>query len=126
MIPAHIRVVAQRASRSRYWREADARPLLAALSDSGLSVTDFAREFGIHASRIERWQRRLAAHDGTEAPVPPALEPLSFHPIHVVVDEPSSSGLELVLRNGRRIAVREGFDPRVLERLICVLEELPC
>lgn len=124
MVATHIRVVAQRASRKRYWREADARTLLAAVADSGLSLSDFAREFGIHAKRIERWQKRLAlparriANHGAT--------PITFQPIEVVMDEPTERGLELVLRNGRRIAIHGEFDPNVLERLVRAVEGLPC
>lgn len=125
MIAAHIRAVAQRAAKNRYWREAEARTLLAALHDSGLSVSDFAREFGIHVKRIERWQSRLSVGAGAQAPAP-GSRALPFHPIHVVVDEPTASGLELVLRSGHRIAVRGDFDPRTLERLVRTLDELAC
>jgi hypothetical protein len=34
--------------------------------------------------------------------------------------------LELILSNGRRIAVAPGFDIQTLRRLIAVVEERPC
>ena len=38
----------------------------------------------------------------------------------------SQPHLELILSNGRRIAVPLGFDPQTLRRLIAVVEERPC
>jgi transposase len=38
----------------------------------------------------------------------------------------SQPHLELILSNGRRIAVAPGFDPQTLRRLITVVEERPC
>lgn len=127
MVQAHIRVVAQRASQNKYWRESDARAVLAALSDSGLSLSEFARQFALHPARIERWQKRLAATPDVAPRLDGARGDVAFHPIHVVVDDGSADrGLEIVLGNGRRIAVRGDFDPQVLERLVRCLDALPC
>ncbi len=126
MVQAHIRAVALRASQNKYWREDDARAVLTALADSGLPLSEFSRQFGISAKRIERWHKRLEMDPGPPSARAASSGDVAFHPIHVVVDEGADSGLELVLGNGRRIAVRGDFDPQVLERLVRCLDELPC
>jgi hypothetical protein len=54
-----------------------------------------------------------------------------FLPITIVADPiPSITAfqphLELILSNGRRIAIAPGFDPQTLRRRIALLEERPC
>lgn len=101
---------------NRYWREEDASLALVAWMDSGLSLSAFGRQCGINVGRLKRWQRRLGDR----------LVP-TFHPIHVrtEIHGPSES-LELVLRGGRRVVVRPGFDEATLERLVQLVEGLPC
>jgi transposase-like protein len=104
---------------SRYWRRDQAELALDALEDSGQSLTDFARQWGINDRRLRRWQRRLGREgspDGRGELVP------AFRAVEVVVDEPAlGSGVELVLRGGHRIALQRGFDARVLEDLLRAL-----
>ena len=54
-----------------------------------------------------------------------------FLPVTILPDAVLSSTacqphLELILSNGRRIAVAPGFDTQTLRRLIAVVEERPC
>jgi hypothetical protein len=54
-----------------------------------------------------------------------------FLPVTILADPAPSTAasqphLELVLANGRRIAVTPGFDDQTLRRLIAVVEERPC
>lgn len=48
-----------RALRTSYWREAEARTVLDAWSESGLSIGSFAERHGIAASRLLHWRKRL-------------------------------------------------------------------
>jgi hypothetical protein len=111
---------------SRYWRRKDASEVVAAWARSGMSMTAFARHFGICVQRLRRWKQRLAA-----APLEDRAATLSsgFHPVQVVgneVDSTRGSGLELVVRGGRRIVVTNGFSEHELERLVLVTERLSC
>lgn len=45
--------------RARRWRKQDAREALEAQAKSGLSIEAFAKQSGIRANRLRRWQRRL-------------------------------------------------------------------
>jgi len=54
-----------------------------------------------------------------------------FLPVTIIPDPTpsipaSQSHLELILSNGRRIAVAPGFDCQTLRHLIAVVEERPC
>jgi transposase len=106
---------------SPYWHQADASLVLAAWSKSGLSLSAFARRHGIKPKRLWRWHERLP---GSTTP--------AFHRVRVVFDgkpegKPDGEGaIELVLRDGRRVAVRPGFDASVLEELVRVVESWPC
>ena len=97
---------------------------------SGETLTAFARRHGVRPNRLARWRDRLRKTRG------PAR--LRFHPVKVretpvdgvarsapVVAE-GGSGLELVLRGGRRILIGRGFDAALLVDLVRVLESGPC
>jgi hypothetical protein len=111
--------------RSRYWKEEDAREVLAAWSRSGGSALAFARGHGLSPVRLLRWKTRLSATAG---------RPL-FHPVKVIATDgvhgvdtnarPTGS-VELVVRSERRILVRRGFDPEVLAELVRAVESWEC
>ncbi len=128
-VAAHVRTVA----RSVYWRQEQASVIVAALNDSGMTLTDFARHFDIKPQRIRRWMSRL----DQPAPTPIAqLQPSintntlpapTFHPVQLVhTDSSMDPALELVLANGRRVKVSPGFDSHTLTRLLHLAESLPC
>jgi transposase len=52
--------------------------------------------------------------------------PVTIFPDPILSITVSQPHLELILSNGRRIAVAPGFDPQTLHRLITVVEERPC
>ena len=61
----------------------------------------------------------------------PASPDHQFLPVTIIPDPilsitASQPHLELILSNGRRIAVAPGFDTQTLRRLIAVVEERPC
>jgi transposase-like protein len=107
---------------NRYWRAADAEQVLEAWRRSGQSAAAFAREHGLSAARLLRWQAQL------EPSAPPV-----FHPVRVVGRERASpiatarpEPLELELRGGRRIRVSAGFDAALLEELVRTVEGWGC
>ena len=99
---------------------------------SGLTQAEFCRRQGIslHTFRKRLYQPRQAK------PVPtdhrsPASPSQAFLPVTILPDPAPTSNhphqpLELILPNGRRIAVAPGFDSQTLRRLVAVLEQHPC
>jgi transposase-like protein len=97
-----------------YWREEDARAVVAAWRASGQSVAAFARHHGVQRRRIARWIRRLE----TAAAV-------HFHPVRVTGaadTNPTPGTIEIELPSGERIRLPRGFDADDLRRLFSVLE----
>jgi hypothetical protein len=98
---------------------------------SGLTQAEFCERRGIS---IHSFRKRLYQ---ASAPKPASANPLSsdaaahFLPVTVLPDPiPTTPAcqqpLELLLGNGRRIAVAPGFDPQTLRQLIATVEEPPC
>jgi hypothetical protein len=98
---------------------------------SGLTQAEFCkrRDISIHSFRKHLYR--------VPAPkLPPPNHPATnatthFLPVTVLPDPiPATAAapqpLELLLGNGRRIAVAPGFDPHTLRQLIAVVEEPPC
>ena len=100
----------------RRWSEAEARLVVSASQASGKSVLSFAREYGLQHSRIWRWSARL----------PGELKGgMRFHPVRLVEGERLDARhrtIEVVLLNGRRVRVPQGFVAEDLERVLEVLK----
>ena len=111
------------ALQSGYWHREAAELVLGAWAESGLSLTAFARRHRIQAKRLGRWRRRLE-----EAPETGPI----FHRVRLIPDSERNEmaagdgGLELVLRGGRRVSVRPGFDTATLEQLVRIVESWSC
>jgi hypothetical protein len=106
----------------RRWTAQDAEVVLSAWRESGDSLSRFASRHGLVAWRLMRWRRVL----GKEAT--PAIQ---FHRVHVARRsrrevETIARGVELVLRDGRRVAVHRGFDPALLEDVVRTVESWSC
>jgi hypothetical protein len=111
---------------SRYWKESEARAVLAAWARTGESAAVFAGHYGLAPSRLLRWKARLSLS---------GREPV-FHPVKLIeagvglrsgMAEAEATGtLELVLGGGRRILVRRGFDPEALAELVRAVESWEC
>lgn len=112
------------AVRSRYWREEEAQVVLEDWRDSGLELEEFARRYELSPRRLRRWSERLGGDAEPE---------LRFHPVALQVDGPTrerpaseTSGVELVVPGGRRIAVEREFDEELLARVVRVVESWSC
>jgi hypothetical protein len=101
---------------------------------SGLTQAEFCRQrqVSLHSFRKHLYQPRPstaqpASSDDRSAPSPDLhFLPVTILPDPVLSITASRSHLELVLSNGRRIAVAPGFDPLTLRQLIAVVEGRPC
>jgi hypothetical protein len=110
------------AVRNQYWRRGDAEVVLEEWSSSGLTLAEFAHRHGLKVERMRRWSESLG-----QQPVP------KFYPVELRCDsfptpEPTrdDSGVELVLRGGRRVVVQREFDEELLARVVRVVESWSC
>ena len=99
---------------------------------SGLTHAEFCHRRGIS---IHSFRKRLyrvptpkpipanpLSSDGTD----PHFFPVTITPDPIPATSASRQPLELLLGNGRRIAVAPGFDPQTLRQLLATVEEPPC
>jgi hypothetical protein len=99
---------------------------------SGLTQAEFCRlrQISLHSFRKHLYQPRPSQTASSDHR-PPAAADHHFLPVTILPDPTPSitdppAHLELILPNGRRIAVAAGFDPQTLRRLIAVVEGPPC
>ena len=103
----------------RRWSARDAEEVLSAWRESGEPLSKFAARHGLVAERLLRWRRVTRG------------SAIQFRPVKVVratrdEDPWVGSGVELVLRGGRRVAVGRDFDAALLEALVRAVESWPC
>ena len=89
----------------------------------GETITEFCRRRGISKPSFYHWRRRLRQAAAPARSVP-------FLPVHVAdtrpPEPPRGSGVEILLRGGRRLRLERGFDPEVLTAALAALEAAPC
>lgn len=99
---------------------------------SGLTQAEFCRrrQVSLHSFRkhlyVPRPSQPAPSHDRSSASITPSFLPVTILPEPIPSVTASPSHLELILSQGRRIAVAPGFDPETLRRLIAVVEDCPC
>jgi hypothetical protein len=99
---------------------------------SGLTQAEFCRrrQISLHSFRKHLYQpqpsRTGSSEDRPATPADHHFLPVTILPDPTPAGTDSSSHLELILPNGRRIAVAAGFDPRTLRRFIAVVEGSSC
>jgi hypothetical protein len=99
---------------------------------SGLTQAEFCRlrDISLHSFPKRLYSPRPSQTDSLDAPTAATANP-HFVPVTILPDpippiSPPPSRIELVLADGRRIAVAPGFDADTLRRLLAVLEETSC
>ena len=103
-------LVPTRLSARRRWRAKEARAILKHLDASGLSVREFAARYGLETQRLYRWRAQLASPG--PAPAPPFVE----------IERTPGVAIEVVLRSGHVVRVRDGFGEDALRRVVAVLD----
>ena len=99
---------------------------------SGLTQAEFCQRRGISIHSFRKRLYRVPAPKPTPVNPPPSNGTIPhFVPVTILSDPiPATAAfrqpLELLLNNGRRIAVAPGFDPQTLRQLVAVVEERPC
>ena len=106
---------------SRYWREGEARIIVAAWRESGEPCAAFAQQLGIDSRRLTRWAHRVNA-PGTQQQ---RRERVAFHPVHVRTAAERGGGtldatMELVLPAGV-VRVARGVAPEDLRTVLWAL-----
>ena len=99
---------------------------------SGLTQAEFCRrrQISLPSFRKHLYQpspaQTASSEDRPATPADPHFLPVTIlpDPTPSITDPPAH--LELILPNGRRIAVAAGFDPHTLRRLIAAVEVPPC
>jgi hypothetical protein len=99
---------------------------------SGLTHAEFCelRDISLHSFRKRLYAARMGNSATSTAHSSPA-NPSDFLPVTILPDPTPAvaanpQALQLILPNGRRIAVAPGFDSQTLRRLITVVEDRPC
>jgi hypothetical protein len=109
--------------------------LLGEFRRSGLTQAEFCQRRGISLHSFRKHLYRVPASKPTPANHSSSSAAAQFVPVTilpapilttVISAAASRQPLELLLSNGRRIAVAPGFDPHTLRQLIAIVEETPC
>ena len=98
-----------------YWREAEARVVVAAWRRSGETLAAFARQRGVHPRRLARWARRLEGGKRGAA--------VHFHRVRPVAPAAREARIEIVLGGGVEVRVPPGFAMEDLRRVLAVVGE---
>lgn len=115
-------------------REVFWRGHVEAQSRSGESVRGYCRSQGLSEAGFYFWRRELArrarergaagASEGRTAPSKRTGR-VRFAEVRLSSDLAQPCTLEVALVNGRRVAVRPGFDEETLARVVSALERAP-
>ena len=98
----------------RRWKESEGQLVVTAWKQSGKPMTVFAREHGLVVQRLSRWVARLGRSSNGR---------VRFHRVQLVGGlRERNAAIEVVLVDGRRVVVPEGFAAEELERVLGVLE----
>lgn len=107
--------------RRRRWTSKEAKKVLEAQVESGLTVHAFAVREGLSARRLYWWRRQL----GASAPRPPTFEEIAPSQGETLVGESAlSTGnrFEIEVRSGVLVRVSESFNAEALRRLLVVVD----
>ena len=96
----------------RRWSAVEARAVLDLQVASGLGLEHFAVAQGLDPQRLRRWRAQL----GEEGP--PSFVELT--PLPALASAPA---IEVQLRSGRVVRVRDGFSAETLRRVVAALDE---
>jgi hypothetical protein len=103
-----------------YWREAEARVVVDALTRAGEPLATFCRRHGVATERVRRWRDALSS-ERSEAERP------GVRWAEVVVERRAAAGpdaaVEVVLRNGVELRFQAGVDTEYVAALACRLSQ---
>ena len=108
---------------TKHWSSSEAKQVLDELASSGLGVTEFSRQRGLHPARLQRWAKRGRGDNRPHLP--------AFLPVRVTGGEPravaSAPAVEVVVSNGWVVRVPAGCAGDDLRSVFAALREVaPC
>ena len=114
--------------KERYWRR-----VIGEAARSGISIRRFCQQRRLKQSQFYWWQSRIRAGEkrqqartlASQGGSKSAKEPkqATFALVSQDGGELGSAGIELVLRDGRRLRIGRGVDEQTLRTVVGVLEE---
>ena len=114
------------ASTRRRWSAEQKRAILGLL-DSGVSVSEVARRYGLHTSLLFRWRRLATESAASPAPTrAPAFVPAVIASSSTRGPEPRCTSpclVEITLGNGRIVRVGSDVDAAALARIVAALDD---
>lgn len=123
--------------RRRRWSDEQKLSILLEIGLRGATVSDVARRHGVTRQQIYSWRQELKRHGALRPDDRPVFLPIGPPPALPAPVDPQAMGsvsnrasvqvtttaVEIVLSNGRRLCVAGGIDDAALARLIRVVEE---
>jgi hypothetical protein len=105
--------------KERYWRR-----VIGEAARSGISIRRFCQERKLRESQFYWWQRELEKRRQARAlKATKDAGQATFALVSEEGGEIGSAGIELVLRDGRRLRIGKGVDEKTLRTVVGVLEE---
>ena len=105
--------------KERHWRR-----VIGEVARSGVSIRRFCEERKLKESQFYWWQRKLEKRQQARAfKGRKDAGQATFALVSEDGDEVGSAGIELVLRDGRRVRIGRGVDEETLRTVVGVLEE---
>jgi hypothetical protein len=101
--------------------QAEVEQLVRDYETSGLGRQEFCEKQGLALSTLNRHRRRMQL--AVQSKASGRLLPVEVSQAQPLVASPRSGELLVWLRNGRSIEVRGGFDPKVLQQVVRVVEQ---
>lgn len=102
-----------RIARKRYWREEDAKVVVAGWRSSGETMVAYARHVGVDWQRLRRWASRLSERRS------PAVR---FHPVRLSQPALPAAAIEIHV-GGCRVVVGAGVQADDLKQVLAAVRE---
>lgn len=125
-VPGVVGNVKRTAARSgeSHWSE-----VLSDWQEGGLTLEQFARGRKLNLRALNYWKNKLLPSEGLDSGATIKEESVSFIPVHLVDQQPTSLSsesesrvLEIVLKCGRLIRVGPNFQPEFLRAVVLAVE----
>jgi len=110
-------VLAAGAAGRRRFSEEDKRRIVDEASQSGCSVSQTARRYGIAVRMLFRWKEALKPE-----PAFASVQVTDTAPVVESPTSPSTPSIEVELVSGRRVRFERDADPETVRRLVALLE----
>jgi transposase len=104
----------QNIEKQRYWQRT-----IGEAARSGMSIREFCRQRRLRESQFYWWQRKLRRHERSK---PDAQDRAASFALVGEDGMDMPAGLELVLRDGRRLRISQGVQEETLRAVLAAME----